>query len=193
MMDPSGTRERVRLQLERSTVPGSSYTGRDGRLGLRNVLARRRRCDRRGAGLRVRCVGHHGDIVYVGIALRRDDQPTLAQKSRYPRSRKPLPVRKLPAKGNLAVLGEAEEVKRYVAHELCAALPPEVRLDVVQVPRAKALHCLGRLLGSLVVVVGEGANVLCVLGEQKYPKYAASLSRARSPANQKTRTAPVQE
>jgi hypothetical protein len=86
-MDSSGTRERVRLQLERSTVPGSSYTGRDGRLGLRSVLARRRRCDHRGAGLRVRCVGHHGDIVYVGIALRRDDQPTLAQKSRYPRSR----------------------------------------------------------------------------------------------------------
>jgi hypothetical protein len=87
MMDSSGTRKGARLQLESSTVPGSSYIGRDGRLGLRNVLARRRRCDHRGAGLCVRCAGYHGDIVYVGIVLRRADQPTLAQKSRYPRSR----------------------------------------------------------------------------------------------------------
>jgi hypothetical protein len=87
MMDSGGTRKGARLQLESLTVPGSSYIGRDGRLGLRNVLARGRLCDHSGAGLRVRCAGHHGDIVYVGIVLRGVHQPTPAQKSKYPRSR----------------------------------------------------------------------------------------------------------
>jgi hypothetical protein len=62
-----------RVERGPSIVLGGSYLRRDGRLGFRHGLARRRRCDHRSAGHCVRCFGHHGDSVHVGIALRRRD------------------------------------------------------------------------------------------------------------------------
>src|SRR5215207_2306804 len=89
----------------------------------------------------------------------------------------PLPVRKLLAECKPAVLGEAKEVKLRVIRELRAALLPEVRLDVVQVRCAEVHHCLGRLLGGFVVVLGHGTSVLCVLGKKKYPQARRILER----------------
>ncbi len=68
-----------RVERGPSIVLGGSYLRRDGRLGFRHGLARRRRCDHRSAGHCVRCFGHHGDSVHVGIALRRRGQPTRSE------------------------------------------------------------------------------------------------------------------
>lgn len=55
------------------TVPGSGYLRRDGRLGVRNGLARRGRCGRRSARRCVLCLGRSRHIVHVSIAVRRRD------------------------------------------------------------------------------------------------------------------------
>ena len=63
-------------------VPGCGYLRRDDRLGVRNGLARRRRCGRRSARRGVLCVGRNRHIFHAGIAVRRRGYSGRAQQRR---------------------------------------------------------------------------------------------------------------
>ena len=61
--------------LDSLAVPGSGYMRRDDRLGIRNGLARRRRCGRRSVRRCILCVSRNRHFFYVSIAVRRRGQP----------------------------------------------------------------------------------------------------------------------
>jgi hypothetical protein len=99
----------------------------------------------------------------------------------------PLPVRKLPAESKRAVLGEAEEVKKFVVHEPADALIAEVHLGGVQGPRTGVYQDLEKRVWEFVGSVVHTTIVMRPTGAKNtpgapHPRAEATVQPTRKPA-----------